>query len=264
MRRRLIIIGNTGSKDHYVDSVNYDILNYKKYFTTGNGGAWDIDDEIYTPEVNTFSWQALDSYMTLCEDQNHVDLWVIVFTGHGWADETSKDTFLEPRPGTTQQEDIPVSWIRQKTHNSRCLLIADSCRVLMPIVEGREVRERSFSFSDNDDDNYKRQCRALYERLLIGVPVGSFCAGYACLLNQTAGNVLGDTGGLYSDALLNVAAAEIEGVKNTHSDEPVISFSYIHAMARRRVIDATGGKQIPELDHDRARQIPFCVIPQWR
>ena len=261
MRRRLIIIGNTGSKDHYVDSVNYDILNYKKYFTTGNGGAWDIDDEIYTPEVNTFSWQALDSYMTLCEDQNHVDLWVIVFTGHGWADETSKDTFLEPQPGTSQREDIPVSWIRHKTRSSRCLLIADSCRNLMPIQEGAGVRERTFSFSEDDDEDYKRQCRVLYERLLSVVPVGSFCAGYACRLDQSAGNILGDRGGLYSDALLNVATEEIETIKANHEQEPAVSFSYIHARARQIVLHASNGAQEPELDHDRARQIPFCDIP---
>lgn len=261
MNRKLVIIGNTGNRGHYVDSVNYDIANYKKYFATGNGGAWDEDHEIYAPEVNTFSWQELDTYMTRCENYEHVDLWVIVFAGHGWADEVTKDTFLEPKPGTRQQEDIPVSWIRHKTRNSRCLLIADSCRVLMPIQEGVVVRERTFSFSDNDDDNYRRQCRTLYERLLVAVPVGSFCAGYACRLNQSAGNVLGDRGGLYSDALLKVATEEIETIKKNHEQEPAVSFSYIHARARRIVLHASKGAQEPELDHDRARQIPFCVIP---
>jgi hypothetical protein len=241
--------------------VNYDIANYKKYFATGNGGAWDDEHEIYAPEVNTFSWQELDAYMVQCENHEHVDLWVIVFAGHGWADKVTKDTFLEPRPNTSQHEDIPVSWIRQKTRNSRCLLIADSCRVLMPIQEGVVVRERTFSFSDNDDENYLRQCRTLYERLLLAVPVGSFCAGYACRLNQSAGNIFGDRGGLYSDALLNVATKEIVSVKAHHEQEPAISFSYVHAQARQIVFRASNGEQEPELDHDRARQIPFCVIP---
>lgn len=261
MNRKLVIIGNTGSRGHYVDSVNYDIANYKRYFATANGGAWDLEHEIYAPEINTFSWEALDSHMAFCESIDHVDLWVIVFTGHGWADEKTKDTFLEPRPGTSQQEDIPVNWIKHRTRNSRCLLIADSCRVMMPIQESVEARERTFSFSENDDDNYKRQCRTLYERILAAVPVGSFCAGYACRLNQTAGNILGDKGGLYSDALLNVATTEIENIKALHLQEPCISFSYIHAQARQIVLHHSNGKQEPAIDHDRARQIPFCVIP---
>ena len=259
MNRKLVIIGNTGSKGHYVDSVNYDIANFKRFFVTANGGAWDPENEIYAPEVNTFTWKDLDTHMRMCEIREHVDLWVIVFTGHGWADEN--DTYLEPRPDTEKTEDIPVSWIKGMTRNSRCLLIADSCRDVIGITESLETRERSFSFSAGDNDEYKDSCRRLYERVLAVVPVGTFCAGYACMFRQAAGNVFGDTGGLYSDALLKVAAAEIEGIKNTHSNEPVISFSYIHTIARHRVIDATGGKQIPELEHDRARQIPFCVIP---
>ena len=148
MNRKLVIIGNTGPKGHYVDSVNYDITNYKDYFASGNGGAWDEYYEMYVPEVNTFSWNDLDCYMKLCEHREHVDLWVIVFTGHGWG--KANDTFLEPRPGTKKEEDIPVSWIKQMTRNSRCLLIADSCRATLPLNEGVEAEVRCFSADESD------------------------------------------------------------------------------------------------------------------
>ena len=204
---------------------------------------------MYVPEVNTFSWNDLDCYMKLCEHREHVDLWVIVFTGHGWG--KSNDTFLEPRPGTKKEEDIPVSWIKQMTRNSRCLLIADSCRATLPLNEGVEAEVRCFSVDENE--GYKDLCRRLYERTLIGVPVGSFCAGYACLYKQTAGNILGDKGGLYTDSL--------KGIKAANERNEVVSFSYIHTLAKREVLRLSNNEQEPELDHDRARQIPFCVIP---
>lgn len=257
MNRKLVILGNTGPKGHYVDSVNYDITNYKDYFASGNGGAWDEYYEMYVPEVNTVTWNDLDRYMKLCEHREHVDLWVIVFTGHGWADENT--TYLEPKPNTAPQEDIPVSWIKQMTRNSRCLLIADSCRDVLPLNEGVEAEVRCFSADESDD--YKDLCRRLYDRTLIGVPVGSFCAGYACLYKQTAGNILGDKGGLYTDSLLRAASNEIKGIKATNERNTVVSFSYIHTLAKREVLRLSNNEQEPELDHDRARQIPFCVIP---
>lgn len=259
MNRKLVIIGNTGAKDHYVDSVNYDIENYKRYFLSANGGAWNSETEILSPHVNTFSWNDLDIHMRVCEMTEHVDIWVIVFTGHGWAD--VNDTYLEPKPGTSPEQDIPISWIKNMTRGSRCLLIADSCRSVLPIVEGIETRERTFSFSDGDTDAYREACRRLYDNTLSDVPVGTFCAGYACAFKQTAGNVFGDRGGLYSDALIKTAAAEIHDIRDNNSNEHVISFSYIHSVARRIVIDATQGAQVPEIEHNRARQIPFCVIP---
>lgn len=258
MKRRMVIISNTGGRANYLESVRFDRENYIKFFQSGNGGAWE-DGEIYAPEPNTLSWAGLDQHINDMSDGRPVDLWVIVFTGHGWADE--HDTYLEPHPGTRDDEDIPVEWIRQRMANSRCLLICDSCRYPLVLNEGQDPQQREYSIPEGEDPTYLDSCRRLFARCLVAVPVRSFTVGYACKYGQKADNLPDDTGGLYSDALLRSALGEIEHIKNAMEDEPVISFSYIHSLARNMVIRESRGEQVPVLNHDRAGQVPFCVIP---
>lgn len=260
MRRKLIILSNTGGKKNYLDSVLHDRENYLRYFRSAYGGGWTDKEEIYAPEPNECSWADLEDYMNAIEDFAHVDLWVIVFTGHGWADKNG-ESYLEPQPGTAMEEDIPVGWIANMTKNSRCLLITDSCRAVLPITESQQPVQREFSLADGEDDFIRVLGRNLYFRILPNIPVGSFTVGFACQYDEKAGNNDDDTGGLYSDALLQAALHEIKlsKQKNIHNDW--VSFSYIHSQARQQVMVATDGRQVPVLLHDRANQIPFCVIP---
>lgn len=253
MKRQLIIISNTGGKSNYVESVLYDRKNYLSFFRSCHGGAW-RQSEIYAPETSTLSWHGLSDFMDQC---GRVDFWVIVFTGHGWCD-GSNETYIEPQPDTAMQEDIPVSWIRKRTGGSRCLLLADSCRSVISICESRQLKMRTFTAKENTDE-YRQKCRNLYNRIIAQIPIGTFTTGYACQYGQKAGNIESGYGGLYTDAILSSVEDVIEECKLDGTS--YVSFSYVHAMARNKVIRASNGKQVPVINHDRGNQIPFCVIP---
>ena len=158
--------------------------------------------------------------------------------------------------------DISKQRICQIMQYTRCLMIADSCRRIVPLAEGgRMPQTRIFSQSHAHDD-YKNACRRIYNEKFLSVQVGSFSLGNSASFNQAAGE--DNNGGLYSCELLKKAKDEIIRKKNECRAayyEPIISFSYIHSLARESVMAKTNNQQVPDYATLRGNQPPFVVVP---
>lgn len=263
MNRKLIIISNDGGKEEFLPGVKVDVQNYINYFTSSEGGAWDYHSEMKVPETGKFTPTMLKFYMKEEERKQHVDFWLIVFTGHGEATPQGESYFY-----FTNQHICYESQIIQATRNSRCLLIVDSCRSL-PKYEEDSVIQRTVYFCESQDSNklYRIICRNEYNELVSRVPVGSIQKGYATQFTKTAGEHEDGTGGYYSLSLLKTAYAEIDKAHETRRLSPKTfngdnaSFSWVHTQAKDKVVFLTDGNQIPVLYSSRTCQFPFYVVP---
>lgn len=262
-RRRLIIISNTGGQGNYCGSVVYDYDNYLSFFQSPEGGYWNKDTEIIDFRVNECSFNELEQRIRKELSEGEVFYWLVVFAGHGW-ENNKYDTRLELHPCSDIRNDISINWFREKFAESRCLLIADCCRVKCDLlVENRIYCKKQMFSHCQDSESYKKQCLELYNNQIRKLSKGLFQIGYAASFGQGADNRIEDDGGLYSYNILNEAKKQIDKNKSEESSRnTVISFSYIHSLAKTEVIQQSKGKQIPQLIYERGYQPPFCVIPK--
>lgn len=259
MNRRLVIITNDGGRQDYLAGVKVDKSNYIKYFKSPAGGAWE-EKEMLVPKTDEFTPSLFKLYVQEQEAIVHIDYWLIVFCGHGGINglgETFFDFYNDNLIGEIE--------IRNMFINSRCLLIADSCRSLPLLEDGGRLDERNFSMIIGDRC-YRNQCRELYNSQIMKIPSGAFFRGYAASPDQSALEQENGLGGKYSYNLLSVAVQEsnvlyLQHLKNQFLNEHVISFSYIHEKAAKQVNKETKGMQLPVYYSPRVHQPPFCVIP---
>lgn len=262
LKRRLIIIANTGGEANYCESVIYDRANYIEFFKSPEGGYWS-PNEMILPEVNTCTFDSIRWCIDEAEKDGPVFYWVVVFAGHGW--ENSEDeTMLELYPNSPAEEDLPIGWLQERFSKSRCLLIADCCRnPLQPLNErvqdsGPTIR----FFSGGGRIGYPLECKSLYNSQILRLRAGQFVVGYAASFNQGAKNLPDDTGGMYSSELLKTAKSYIEAYRGNAEEDKIASMSYIHSIAKKNVETKTNGQQIPQIYYERGFQPPFCVIPK--
>lgn len=262
VKRRVLIIANTGGDENYCESVKYDRLNYINFFKSPEGGYW-RNDEIIAPDVNTCTPELLEKIIDRENEGKDVFYWLVVFVGHGWQSD-DKMTYLELYPKSPVDRDLPISWLEQKLIRSRCLLIADCCRTpLQPANES--VTDSSHQirfFSGGGSLGYTLKCRELYNSQIIKLRPGHFDVAYAASPEEGAKNLPNDKGGLYSTSLLEAAKGFISHHRHFTEDDKIISLSRVHAIAKQTVIEKSNGKQNPELYYERGYQPPFCVIPQ--
>lgn len=263
IKRRLIIIANTGGEKNYCPSVIEDRKNYLDFFKSPEGGNW-FNSEIIAPDVNSWTKEKLAAVMDEQEEDGRVNYWLIVFAGHGW-ENSEGHPFLELYPNSPAKEDLPVDWLEDRVKHSSCLLIADCCRNIYPLTESiGDSRARVKIFAREGSLGYSTKCRLLYNQQLKHLYPGLFVVGAAASFKEGAKNMPSEEGGLYSYHLLDCAYKEIEKYQKLNEEDKTLAFSYIHSLAKPRVIRFSRDKQHPELWSERGAQPPFCVIPQWR
>ena len=85
MKRRALLIGYSGHDlaDGYLEGVCNDLVNYKKFLQSLNGGAW-LDSEITLIQDTTL--ENIETTIKNIKDE-HNDVVFCVFSGHGAFDE---------------------------------------------------------------------------------------------------------------------------------------------------------------------------------
>lgn len=255
MSRRLILILNDGGRANHLPGVAVDARNYLDFFHLPEAGLWQ-DEEIRVYQ-NNCTIDVLRTYI-FQERMRGLNHCVVVFCGHGYVNEYGVTCF-EVSPG----HDISLIDMRHIMREVRCLMIADSCRVLY-LAEGGRVPEVRMFAADDSSDEYKQECLRLYEEDFRRLPRGHFSIGMAASNGQSARE--SDVGGgLYSKSLLISAREVIDNKKSSvHHPEvynSVEKFPLVHAMARLRVQQITNGEQVPECDVPQGMQAPFVVVP---
>lgn len=267
MKRRALIIGNMGikqsSQSRYIEGVQEDLINFYQFIRSDNGGAWNID-EIIPCKPNEINRTQLLDIIKNERKEGEVHYWMLFFSGHGWADHKTKESYLEVCPREKGDCDISLAELIGAIGASRLLLITDACRAV-PIMEsgGKLPTVKYFSDSDKEETDYRRACRNEYNNKISILPLNTVYIGYSCAFGETSSDS-GIYGGEYIHAIIESAKECIMHEKKKKTSEPrftIYSYPFVHTIAKQTVLKKTFGKQTPIYVGPKTWQPPFCVIP---
>lgn len=265
MVRKLLLIISDGGGNSPLHGVHIDKENFLNFFKSPEGGAWK-DEEIHVFDENNFDLQILKVIdLTARLYKQPVDFYLIVFCGHGFTDENNQIHF-EVRPNTSLRLEDLLSTVA----NSRCLVIADSCRSLYRLQEGgRIANQRLFSTIDEARNvAYAKICRDWYNYLIELTPSTMQLVYFSNSYNETADENPRD-GGVYCHELLTTTKRKINEIHNLQKQDGESYYVFIddiHQEATATVINKTKGRQHPEIylnSRSKAR-FPFIVVPHWQ
>lgn len=244
MTRKMLIIANPGDPgaEGYCEGVNRDIVQYKNFFISTFGGAWE-SEEIQILN-RPFPFQVDEALNAL----KMADYSMVIYCGHGYSRENGT-TMVELRANY----DYDSTKLNQGSR--RHTVILDCCRVVCePLYEG--VQERYDLKNSIEHSLARSQVRARFDLDVQRCSPGIVVL-YACGIGETAGD---DelNGGVYSHALRSAAIRW----SRANAGSGTASVVQIHNTAAQDVCQETGGRQNPQSIKPRsAPYFPFCVAP---
>lgn len=265
MKRTLILISNSGTDDNPAAGTVKDILDYKRFFMSDNGGAWEENTEIVeyksSEDQIQLTWSLLESCI---EYRNDSEYFMIVFCGHGEA-KPNGQTVLELSPGN----ECRLIDIINSLGNVKFTIILDSCRGVEMLREGG-THPRRLLFSETDDRSpYRGLCRKYYD---LAIQCASPCNGVICYsasFRQSAIDLGKKLGGLFSQSLLtNCLSFKNQLEQHVNSKGLEFGMVTIEDCMGRVAADVTrksGGKQVPEIEaRNGVVDFPFIICPNWQ
>lgn len=210
MVRKLLLIISDGGGNSPLHGVHIDKENFLNFFKSPEGGAWK-DEEINVFDENNFDIEILKvTDLTARLYNQPVDFYLIIFCGHGFTDENNQ-IYFEVRPNTS----LKLADLLSTVANSRCLVIADSCRAIYRLQEGgRITSQRLFSTSDEArNSRYSELCHTMYNNLIELTPSTMHLVYFSNSYNETADENSRD-GGVYCHELLTATKRKIKEIHN--------------------------------------------------
>lgn len=245
MNRIAIIIGYEGNTRNFLPGVSKDMANYKRFLQSNIGGAWE-EDEI----ISSKSWttpvleRVIDNLKA-----NGIEYFLIIFSGHGYAIK-GVDTYLEFQ----NNDDLALGTLQRWLQFNKSLIIADSCRKFIEIIEKAQASAQIRLFSDSHAvPRYKY--RELYNKGIEGLERyhNTFVASAA--LNECAEDT--DQGGLFSKTLLDLAS-DIGNWSTTG----IYTIKALHPSVAEKVHVVSQGNQNPQIyPSSETLSPPFVVKP---
>lgn len=265
MRRKLYLIISDGRGNTPLRGVHIDKDNFLNFFKSPEGGAWK-DDEILVFENNDFDLNILRiNDLNARVDEKPIDFYLIVYCGHGFTDQNHHIIF-EVRQDFQLNLDDLLGAVAQ----SRCLVIADSCRAIYHLQEGGRIADlRIFSTSEDARNSaYADLCREMYNNLIEATPPKMQVVYFSNSYGETADENPRD-GGVYSHELLAAAKRQIiefRALQQHNCNSYYATIDEIHAEAADMVMNKTHNRQHPEiyLDCRSSARFPFVVVPHWQ
>jgi len=240
--RKAILIG-APSVNPALPGVKIDINDIRKFLLSDRGGAW-RPDEI----VTLLDKSSSDVYRQL-EMVRNVDYVFITCSGHG--EHVRGQGIDETLMYLGEKDKISINSINPR--NKRHLVIADVCRVLVPLLkdEMREMMKASvFARVIKAQIDYRK----VFDDAVMLNPEGRIVA-YSCSIDQAAGD--DGTGGVFTQELL-IAPSNF-----THSNSSGYGIVRIDQAFERakNITYKKNAPQTPVLNAGRRMQFyPFAII----
>lgn len=239
MKRIALIIGNSGDKknpDEYLEGVEKDINNYKKFLLSSIGGLW-YENEILV-SLNETKEQIQKKIITL--KQNKYDFVFILFSGHG-----SYSSFKQCRKLYIFDDFIYEEQLRNLS--SRQIIILDTCA---KIEEDFVISTESGLLSENYNlikghVNFREN----YEKAILSMPEQEVIL-YSSSIDEYSRDDT-ELGGYFAYNLL------VSAKQNTKN---VLSCKEAYSYAKDIVQKKTHNKQNPKCDCIKTSSIlPFSI-----
>ena len=241
MSRKALIISNPGEPgaENYCEGVNKDVINYKNFLTSPQGGYWSESEIVCLKRP---SFELLDIHM---KSLNNIDYTMIVFCGHGYS--YKDETILELK------KDCEVYANSLKNGAQKRTIILDCCRKEAKSIDESILHEYASRFDKRAMDGMS--ARKYYDEL-ISLCSNGVVVTYSCDLNETAGDD-SRKGGYYSYSLLQSARQWAEQSTFTKSHQSIVT---AHEQASNLTKIKSNYEQHPQIEKPRsAPYFPFVV-----
>ncbi len=246
MKRIAIIVGNEGKMRNFLPGVSKDMANFKKLLLSNAGGAWEDNEIICSKYWSTVS---LEKEISGQKDLG-VEYFLIIFSGHGYAVKNN-DTYLE----IAENDDLALETLKKWLRFKKSLIISDSCRKFIDLIEKAHAESHLRMFADNRTIPRYRY-RALYDKELDELDTfhNTFIA--SANLDECAEDT--DEGGLYTKKLMELASSVAE-----HGSEGVYTIKDFHNIISSNIANETRYRQNPQIYSTSTIQSPpFIVKPR--
>ena len=243
MTRKMLIIANPGETgaENYCEGVNRDVVQYKKFFISNSGGAWE------PKEINILIRPSPFKVDFALKELKTVDYSMVVYCGHGYS-RKSGATMVELPTNC----DYDSNKFNRGAHKHTVIL--DCCRATYePIYESAQERYDLMI----EHSAARNLARARFDNVIQSCSPGLVVL-YACNIGETAGD---DEvkGGVYSHALRSAAI----NLSRVTAGSGTASVVQIHNIAAENVRRETGGHQNPQIIKPRSSPyFPFCVAEE--
>lgn len=265
MKRTLILIANAGTPSNLAEGVYKDICDYKNFFFSDNGGAWDESETLsFSSRQETALSKALLNKVILDQRNAGSEYFLIVFCGHGYATQSQETVFeLSPNNNCT------LSDLKKMLQGVRFTLIADSCRGVVSLHEGGKIATRRMFSQIKKDSSYRKLCRYFYDDVIQRASWGAHTICFSAGFGETASDLGPLRGGLFSQKLLDSIHQDLLTLaKSVETDGKYCEYqdlsTYV-AEAYQSVIRVSGNKQHPVCICKGGKdELPFVICPNWQ
>lgn len=262
MKRTLILIANTGTPDNPAYGARKDIDDYRNFFRSDEGGAWEENEILtfYSTDKEPLTKTFLLGTILECQ-KNGTEYFLIVFCGHGGA--TSKgESFFELSP----DEICELGTLKAILYPFKYTLIADSCRSIELLKEGGRMPAIHTFSQVVSDSPYRKLCRDCYNRIIAESSSSAYTICYAAALDETAQDLGRTHGGLFSQTLLNTVSQRIPMLRQRVSDKGAFCKYVKLSACVSDIADAmaqkSGNNQHPQCEcKGGVDELPFIVCP---
>lgn len=246
MKRVAIIIGNEGKMRNFLPGVSKDMTNFKKLLLSDVGGAWE-ENEI----ISSKFWSTSSLKREIDRQKSFgTDYFFIIFSGHGYAIKNN-DTFFE----LAENDDLALGTLKRWVQFKKTLIIADSCRKYLDIIEKAHVESYLRTFYDNRSI-LRTKYRTLYDNEIDRLEAfhNTFIA--STNLDECAEDT--EEGGLYTKKLLDLASSVA-----IHGRDGVYTIKNLHEVISSQIAEETHHRQTPQIYSTSTIQSPpFIVKPR--
>lgn len=167
MNRRfvLIISDGTGSNLCQIQGIHIDERIYLSFFRSPEGGAW-TEEEILKYNQNNLKLDYLESELEEAKQSGTpIEYVLIVYSGHGYTDLQGNIHFK-----VAPDSSLGLNDLLSAVEDTRCLIIADSCRTVNFSTATEKSSYLFFALSRLFDDHYNNLCREKYNEMILATP----------------------------------------------------------------------------------------------
>lgn len=236
MKRKALIIGNTRGNLGQSE----DILAYKKFLHSEEGGAWEESEG----EVKVLRNPSKAEVISLIRQYKNerLDFFMFIFTGHGGFCRLQNDTLIElSGSGVDEIYESAILNVAPKQLN-----ILDCCRSFC-----NESMEKTATILANRQVMHMASATRQHARKVYDALVERSCPAqislYACAVGQSARGYAG-RGGVFSNALLDLSRFS--------ASEGVYTVEEAFGQAKQAVLNNPREEQIP------TARLPRCLANQ--
>jgi hypothetical protein len=235
MKRKALIIGNSGKPEEYLEGVKKDVQNYNKFLQSNFGGKWYKNEIVLS--LDETKEQVLKKIENIKKENN--DFVFLLFSGHGSYSEWKECRKLYLYDDFIYEQELIYIADKQITILDTCAGVENDIPLEKTVIAMESIEQYKFH----------KDYRAIYQEAIIKCP-NQQVKLYSSSINETSQDD-SEVGGYFAYNLLKVAL---------NNNEKILNSRVAYLQAKKIVQEKTNYEQNPQCSCIKSKEIlPFSL-----